>query len=57
MIYTVRNLVQKPEDTHPQWALTKVFAVDEEMAKAVSRAVCSLQGFRTTDQTLVEVRQ
>jgi hypothetical protein len=56
MIYIVKNLVQKPEDTLPYWATTKVFAVDDEMALAVSRATCSMEGYRTTMQEIKEKR-
>ena len=57
MIYIVRNLVQKPEDTLPYWATTKVFAVDDEMARAVSRAVCSMEGYKTVMQEIKEKRE
>lgn len=56
MIYLVRNLVQKPHDPLPYWALTKVFAIDDEMARAVSRATCSMEGYRTIDQKIMECR-
>jgi hypothetical protein len=56
MIYVVRNLVQKPHESSPHWALTKVFAIDDEMARAVSRATCSIEGYRIFDQQIVECR-
>jgi hypothetical protein len=56
MIYIVRNLVQKPQEPLPYWATTKVFAVDDEMARAVSRAVCSMEGYKTIDQQIKERR-
>ena len=56
MIYLVTNLVQKPQESLPFWATTKVFAVDDEMARAVSRAVCSMQGLKTLHQKIKERR-
>lgn len=55
MIYALKNNVQHP-DGRGAVRFTKVFAVDEEMARAVSRAMCSADGMRVLEQWVVSVR-
>lgn len=56
MIYIVYNLVENTKDSRTSYKNTKVFAVDEEMARAVSRAMCSTNGYKVLDQVIVEKR-
>lgn len=55
MIYIVYNLVQDTKGKQ-SYRNTKVFAVDDEMARAVSRALCSANGYKLIDQTIMERR-
>jgi hypothetical protein len=56
MIYALKNNVQHA-DGRRAVRFTKVFAVDDEMARAVSRAMCSADGLRVLEQWIVDVRQ
>lgn len=55
MIYALKNNVQHA-DGRRAVRFTKVYAVDDEMARAVSRALCSADGMRVLEQWIVSVR-
>jgi hypothetical protein len=55
MIYALKNIAQHA-DGRGAVRFTKVYAVDEEMARAVSRAMCSADGLRVLEQLVVSVR-
>lgn len=55
MIYVVKNLVENYRK-QTSWKDAKVFAVDDEMAVAVSRALCHTNGYKVLDQLIVEKR-
>jgi hypothetical protein len=55
MIYALKNDVQHA-DGRRAVRFTKVYAVDDEMARAVSRALCSADGMRVLEQWIVSVR-
>ena len=56
MIYTVYNLVKNAKDGRTSYKNTKVFAVDDEMARAVSRALCGINGYKVLDQVIIQQR-
>lgn len=52
MIYFVQNLVEDSKTKKVRFADTKVFAVDDEMAFAVSKALCNTNGYKVLEQSV-----
>lgn len=55
MIYVIHNRVLNCEGKQCQ-RNTKVFAIDDEMALAVSRALCNTAGFKVINQVITECK-